>query len=97
MTTTADEHQTLEEFYPVADGKTGIMHELNKNGDSVHMWDAGDPDDVDAARAHFQVMTRDKKFFAYRAEGKDGHRGDKITKFDPAIERIIFVKQPVGG
>lgn len=98
MTAIADQPaaSTLEERYPVPEGKTGIMHELNRHGDTAYFWNAGDRDEVSAARAHFDEMKR-KGFIAYTSEGKDGHRGSVITKFDPKAERIIFVKQHQGG
>jgi len=34
---------------------------------------------------------------AYKAEGKNGERGEQIRKFDPDAERIILAKPLVGG
>jgi len=74
----------------------GLMHELNKTGDTRVMWDRGNSDEVAAARRQFTDLTK-KGFIAYRAEGKDGDRGEVIREFDPNAERIILVKQLVGG
>jgi hypothetical protein len=74
----------------------GLMHELNKTGDTRVMWDRANSDEVAAARAQFEALTK-KGFIAYRAEGKEGTRGEVIRKFDPEAERIILVRQLVGG
>jgi len=74
----------------------GIMHELDKTGDTRVMWDRGNEDEVAAARRQFEDLTK-KGFIAYRAEGKEGTRGEVIRKFDKDAERIILVKQLVGG
>lgn len=74
----------------------GIMHELDKTGDTRVMWDRGNPDEVAAARSQFESLTK-KGFIAYRAEGKEGTQGEVIREFDPEAERIILVKQLVGG
>lgn len=87
---------TLEEHYPVPDGKTGILHELCKKGDVPVMWNKDEPDEVAVARKAFDDA-RKAGFMAYKAEGKDGHRGEVIKRFDPAAERIILVKQHQGG
>lgn len=98
MTATADETRpaTLEERYPVPEGKTGIMHELCNKGDVATFWNAREPDEVREAKAEFD-RKKAAGFMAYRSEGKDGHRGEVMTKFDAKAERIIFVKQHVGG
>ena len=76
----------------------GLMSHLNpKDGDFRQMWDRGNPDEVAAARATFDRLVKDEKHLAYRAEGKAGERGERITRFDPDAERIIFVKQNKGG
>jgi len=74
----------------------GLMHELDKTGDTRVMWDRGNKDEVEAARRQFTDLKK-KGFIAYRAEGKEGTRGEVIRDFDPDAERIILVKQLVGG
>lgn len=75
---------------------TGMMHTLDRTGDTRVMWDKGNADEVAAARRQFEDLTG-KGYLAYKAEGKDGHQGTQIRKFDPEAERIILVKQLVGG
>lgn len=74
----------------------GLMHTLDKSGDVRQMWDKGNEDEVTAARRQFDELVG-KGYLAYKAEGKDGRQGKQIRKFDPDAERIILVKQLVGG
>lgn len=81
---------------------TGTMHTLDRTGDVRFMWDPNNADEVAAARTTYDEMTRPrskggKGYLAYRAEGKEGHQGTKLTAFDPAAERIILVHPPQGG
>ena len=75
---------------------TGTICTLDRSGDVRHMWDAGNRDEVDAARKLFDGL-KDKGYLLYRAEGKQGERGEQLRKFDAKAERIIAVKQNVGG
>jgi hypothetical protein len=74
----------------------GIIHELNNDGDSRIMWNHNNPDEVAAARSHFDAL-RAKHYIGYRAVGEKGERGDIINTFDPTAERIIMVPRQVGG
>lgn len=91
------EQSTLQETLDmeIPDGH-GLMHTLDKTGDSRLMWDRSVPDEVDAARRQFDDLTG-KGYIAYEAEGKQGERGKVMKKFDKNVERIILVKQLVGG
>jgi hypothetical protein len=68
----------------------------DETGDTRHMWDKNNPDEVVAARTLFEEMTA-KGYRAYKAEGKRGDRGDLMRKFDPAAERVIFFRANVAG
>jgi hypothetical protein len=72
------------------------MSTLDRSGDIRVMWDRENPDEVASARKQFDAALKDG-FMAYKAEGKRGDRGEHIRKFDAAAERIILVKQNVGG
>jgi hypothetical protein len=75
----------------------GIMHTATSaDGDQRLMWDRDNADEVDAARAMFDTLTA-KGYSAFEAEGKQGNQGKRLRKFDPKAERIIMVKQLVGG
>lgn len=97
--TATDEHTgplPLEERYPIPEGKTGIMHQLCNKGDVPIMWNRNEPEEVAIARKAFDDA-RKAGFIIYKAEGKDGHRGEVVKRFDPADERLIMVRQHVGG
>lgn len=73
-----------------------IIHTLDQTGDTRLIWDHAIADEVSAARDLFNNL-RAKHYTAYRAEGKEGTRGEVITKFDSTAERIIMVPRMVGG
>ena len=75
---------------------TGVMHTLDRTGDTRIMWDKDNADEVSAARRQFDDLLK-KGYAAFRAIGKKGDQGDQIRRFDPDAERIILVKQLVGG
>lgn len=74
----------------------GELAILDDTGDTKVMWSKDNDDEVDAARAQFNTLTR-KGYTAYRATGKDGKKGEQIREFDPDAERIILVPPVQGG
>jgi hypothetical protein len=93
---TITEHRSLEDRYPIPEGKTGILHQLNQHGDVPIMWNENNPDEVAVARAAFDNAKK-AGFVIYRSEGKDGHRGQVVHEFNPADQRLIMVRHPVAG
>jgi hypothetical protein len=94
---TQQETETVE----VPEGH-GLMSTLDRSGDVRHMWDRKNEAEVSAARALFDSLVKPsskggKGHLAYKAEGKDGHKGEQLREFDPDAERIILVPQMVGG
>jgi hypothetical protein len=77
------------------DGKL-VMVVLDRTGDSRHIWDRNNADEVSEARALFTRMTQEKKFQAWSVTRK-GDKDQRITEFDPAAEKIIFSPALVGG
>ena len=75
---------------------TGTMSVLTGAGDTKLMWDSENRDEVQAARDHFDDLLK-KRYLAFKAEGREGTRGEQIRKFDPDLERIIMVPPSVGG
>ena len=65
-------------------------------GDTKVIWDSSNDDEVAAARSTFDRLIA-KGYTAFRAEGKNGEKGEKITKFDPNAERMILVPRIQGG
>lgn len=80
--------ERLKEYFPEGTVLTA--------GDTKLIWDSDKEAEVEAARSTFDKLTA-KGYIAFRAEGKDGHQGEKITKFDPNAERIILVPKIQGG
>lgn len=74
----------------------GLMSTLDKTGDTRVMWDSRNPAEVKAAKAQFDTLKKEG-YIAYKAVGKEGTQGEVIREFDPKAERIILVKQLVGG
>jgi len=72
------------------------IHTLNESGDTRLMWSVDNPDETAAAKLMFQSL-KAKHFIAYKAEGKEGKKGEIIHEFDPTAERIIMVPRQVGG
>lgn len=85
--------ETTEEFTRPF---TGMMHTLDKTGDTRTIWDKDNADEVAIAKKQFADFMK-KGYLAYKAEGKDGRKGEQIREFDPDAERIIFARQLVGG
>jgi hypothetical protein len=78
------------EYFP-----KGVMCTLMPDlGDSKHMWDKDDKIACEAAEEHFDKML--KKHCTAFTVGKKGKADKMIKKFNPNLERIIFVP-PMGG
>ncbi len=72
------------------------MAELNDTGDTKYTWDADNEDEVALARDQFNLFKK-KGFAAFRTDKKGMKLPEQMHEFDPHAERIIFVKQMVGG
>lgn len=73
----------------------GEMSIMGKEGDLKVIWDSEKADEVDAARAQFDALTK-KGYLAFSVK-KDGEKNEKISKFDPNMEKIILVPLQKGG
>lgn len=74
-------------------GELAIMD--RQEGDLKVIWDAGNDDEVEAARAQFDEL-RSKGYLAYTVEER-GRKGTQIRKFDPSAEKIILAPPVRGG
>lgn len=74
----------------------GFMSTLDRSGDTRIMWDKGNKTEVENARRTFRDLLKDG-YMAYRAVGKKGAQEEVIREFDADAERIILVRQLVGG
>lgn len=70
---------------------------MGREGDTKAIWDKNNPDEVEAARAQFNMLVKQKKFTAFYVVGKEGDKGEQMREFDPKAERIIFVPAMAGG
>jgi hypothetical protein len=96
--TTLDE-RTVPEFDQARydEGRyDGIIEIPNRTGDLKIMWDRRNDVEVAAAQAAFDQAVKDKALI-YKAEGKEGTRGEQVKKFDKKHERLIVAPQLVGG
>lgn len=66
-------------------------------GDTKTFWDATKPAEVEAARAQFNMLTKEKRYAAFRVHGVDGSKGEQMREFDAQAERIIFAPPMQGG
>lgn len=66
-----------------------------ESGDTKLTWNSENQHEVEVARAAFQKL-RDKGFAAFSVD-KKGDTKDKITSFDPDMEKMILVPPLRGG
>lgn len=64
-------------------------------GDLKVIWDPESNDEVAAARAQFDTLTK-KGYLAYKTR-RGGGKGTQIRSFDPEAEAIILAPPLVGG
>ncbi len=67
-----------------------------KAGDTKHIWNRDNPDEVEGARTLFNTLTS-RGYTAFKAVGEKGEKGKKLDSFDPAAERMILVPRIAGG
>jgi hypothetical protein len=68
---------------------------LDHTGDTKTVWDANNPDDVNAAREQFNALKK-KGYIAYRVK-KKGAKGEIMRDFDPDAESMILSPPMAGG
>ncbi len=69
-------------------------HEIT-GGDYKSIWNAQNPDDVAEAREQFTRLTG-KGYSAFSVL-ESGEKHERVSAFDPAQQKLIFVRQPKGG
>lgn len=75
----------------------GAFAVMGLDGDTKHMWDKNKPSEVEAARALFNTLVKEKKYVAFKVQ-EDGEKGEgPIKEFDPNEGRYIFSPQLQGG
>lgn len=73
----------------------GQLRILGPEGDTKHIWDCGDDDQVKAARKLFGELVG-KGHLAFRVK-KDGSKSRAMKSFDPDAEAVILVPPLAGG
>lgn len=68
---------------------------MDRSGDARHEFDAADTAALARAENRFQDLTA--KGFRAVTLGKDGQPGRLMQKFDPEVERTLFIPQLQGG
>lgn len=74
----------------------GEIREMSSKGDTKLIWNPDIEAEVDAAKEHFNTLTKKKGFWAYAVK-EDGTKGKAITEFDPKAAMIILVPRMQGG
>ena len=74
----------------------GALCVPNFEGDTRLMWDSRVDEEVVAAEEMFDSL-REKGFAVYKAKKNGASKGEVITEFDPTAERLVAIKQLVGG
>lgn len=72
------------------------MELMGPEGDTKLMFDKHNEDEVEAARATFKKLVKEKKYLAFKSK-KDGTQGEQITEFDENVERVIMIPPLQGG
>lgn len=73
----------------------GVIHVLDRTGDTEHRWNRRNQAEVEIARTVFN-SAKAKGHAAYKINA-DGEAGEVIREFDPNAEKIIFRAPMVGG
>ena len=66
-----------------------------EKGDIRENWDSNKPEEVQHARETYEKLTK-KNYVAFRVK-KNGEKGEKMSKFDPDAELVIFAPMLAGG
>lgn len=75
----------------------GAMAVMGREGDTKYIWDKTKTEEVDVARATFNMFTKEKKYLAFKVNKEGEKSGVQVKEFDPNEERYIFVPPMVGG
>lgn len=73
----------------------GEMNVMTKEGDTELKWDPDVGMEVRAARAAFNAYM-EKGYVAYEP-ARFGGKGQRVTEFDPALDKLILVPPIQGG
>jgi len=68
---------------------------MDRTGDTRHVFDAADKASVSRAERRFMELTA--RGFRAAALGEEGASDRMIDKFDPLVERTLFIPHLKGG
>lgn len=74
---------------------TGEISIMNSSGDTKQFWNKSKWDEVEAAKATFDLY-KGKKFKAFRMN-ETGDIGEPMDEFDPSAGSILFLVPMAGG
>ena len=74
----------------------GELAIMNGTGDTKVIWDPENEAEVKNAREMFDNLVKGKGFAAWSVN-KKGNKDERVTKFDPAEEKLILVPPMAGG
>lgn len=75
----------------------GTMRILDHTGDTAVAWSLDDPASVAEAEALFARLAAECRIPFARAAGAPAREAERITRFDPAAEEILWVRPVAGG
>jgi hypothetical protein len=75
----------------------GTMRILDHSGDTAVTWDLDDETTVRAAEEIFERLAAESKMAFARPPGAAAEEAERIKRFDPAVEEIIWVRPIQGG
>ncbi len=73
----------------------GVQIVMDRRGDTRHEFDVSDLASIAAAEERFRKLTGNG--FRAVALGKNGGSDELLDKFDPKVERMLFIPQLKGG
>jgi len=85
----------IDPFSAPAIQRPRVQIVMDHNGDTRHEFDAGDLEAVALAEKRFYQLTGSG--FRAAALGENGEPGRLIGKFDPEVERTLFIPHLKGG
>jgi hypothetical protein len=75
----------------------GTMRILDHTGDTCVAWSLDDPLSLAEAEALFDRLRRERKIPFARAAGAPAADAERVTRFDPGAEEIVWVRPVQGG
>jgi hypothetical protein len=75
----------------------GTMRILDHTGDTCIAWSLDDPASLAEAEALFARLHQERKIPFARAVGAPAGDAERVQRFDPSAEEIVWVRPVQGG